>query len=471
MPHSSGGGSSGGGFSGGGGSGGSGGVSDHYFPGAHRYRKHYSSTGRDEYVYASAMPRKGGIGTLILFGIIAVGFISMTILGVRSSVPRKLEPKYTDVPAIYDDVEVFRDSEEKILQSTIDDYCELTGICPVLYTVSASEWSGSYSSLEDYTFKKYVNNFSDEQHFVIVYSVPDSEIEYLHEGTISKTNFVWHAVQGDETDPLITEDMFDSFGNLLQNNLMKGVEPAKAFNASFIMAIEDASGKLNGESKGSGIKAYLPLIVVIAFFGFIFAVLIAGVVKEKDVVYEEVPLDSNDYSESDRLDSIVKNSRKAGNVVSFIFMTPFVLVGVGIISFGIKEVAKGGTAGAFMLIFGLMWTSIIGYPIINNIIELVRAKKGNNTELHYTIPQTNRVSTVKKPAVDEESKDEIDYSNINPFVPAGQKPASSSTEAVNVEPDYSAFKQDFDPKYFGKVDSGTYEEDEDYKRMKRQGFE
>ena len=66
MPHSSGGGSHGGG-SHGGSHGGSGGprISTHYFAGARHYRKHHVSTGEDEYIYASSMPKRTGLSSII----------------------------------------------------------------------------------------------------------------------------------------------------------------------------------------------------------------------------------------------------------------------------------------------------------------------------------------------------------------------------------------------------------------------
>ena len=190
MPHSSGGGSHGGGFHGGGSSGGSSNhVSNHYYPGARRYIRHHRNTGVDEYVYARTMPQRSGLSGIIIIIVMALFFLGVTSMVIFQDKPRRLNGLY-DSPKVYDDANVIEDDDA--LTEKIEEYYVLTGICPVIYTVNDEEWNfrynenltHSYNDLESYAFFKYTDNFPDEKHFVIVYSVPKQSQSLYEQGKI-----------------------------------------------------------------------------------------------------------------------------------------------------------------------------------------------------------------------------------------------------------------------------------------------
>ena len=180
MPHSSGGGSHGGGSHGGSHGGSSGPhISTHYFAGARRYRKHHISTGRDEYIYASSKPQKAGLGSVIFMSIFSAIFLGGTGMAVLGNLPGKLKTHYLDTPAVHDSIDVIADDDA--LTGTLCEYQELTGICPVIYTTYHEEWKSDYEDLESYSYYMYTSNFKDEAHFVIVYSIPVSDLEFIQE--------------------------------------------------------------------------------------------------------------------------------------------------------------------------------------------------------------------------------------------------------------------------------------------------
>ena len=91
------------------------------------------------------------------------------------------------------------------------------------------------------------------------------------------------------------------------------------------------------------------------------------------------------------------------------------------------------STGIFMILFGIFWTAIIAVTIIKMIVAFAKAKK--NTE--------DTPSAVSKP---------VDTTPQPQPVPTQEQPQ-------------------FDPQYFSNPQSNIENDDEDYKRMKRQGFE
>ena len=490
MPHSSGGGSHGGGSHGGshGSHGGSSNhISNHYFRGARRYRRHHRNSGLDEYVYANSKPQKGGLSGIIFLGIFGAIFTFIIGAGTHSALPRRLNSPIMYVPAVYDDAGLIDNDEE--LTETITEYYSATGICPVIYTVYDEEWNGmapglteSYEDLETYTFCKYVDNFSDEQHFVIVYSIPEADAKALSEGRITVPNYSWEAVQGDETDPIITEGFFRHMANRIQKDLESGLGPGVAFNNAFEYAVRDAEDTLNPFAFGNILKilrSAVPVLFVGAVFITMLVISIKRYIRDKDVEYEEVPLDSDDIasasggfsdpansgstvfsgSYSPTTTAVSRTGPIVVSIISLIFIIPFILVGVGIIIFGCFMLSRDGDSGAFLLGFGILWTLLSSIPIIKMISVILKRKKeteevtptaAEHPQAEYPKAETTKVGY---PDEDHQFNDkELDAAVPNPFVPLKAQP-------------------EFDPKFFEPSKSNIEDDDEDYKRMKRQGFE
>ena len=466
MPHSGGGGSSGGGFHSGGSSGSSNHVSSHYFPGARRYRKYYTDGRPDEYVYANSKPGKTSLSSLIIITIMGLIFILASGFAVYSDKPRFIVPKYSDEPAIHDLIGAIDDREE--LLELMKKYNKTTGICPVIYTVFDEEWNRDYENLEKYAYDKYVSSFSDEQHYLIVYSVPVKAAEVGPDGILTSSEFKWESQLGDETDRILTESVADKIGKAIQKDLKAGKGPGKAFIAGFEAAIKSAENKLSptpGRAVLNAVVSAVPLLLVLAIFVPLIILMYKSYKKDKAMDFEEVPLDvepaedpgsktftnakggrvtvyqrdgysgsSVEYSASDPA------AAKFVSVISLVVIIPFVLIGIGVTTGGAVMLSSANgdkTGGIFMVLFGVAWTFISAAILISLLRTTSKAKKNAQDPLTAEYPQA-------------------EYPDMKPAAP---EPAKTDTQT------------EFDPQFFGSAKSDYETDDDEYKRMKRRGFE
>ena len=456
MPHSSGGGSHGGGTHGGSHGGSSGPrISTHYFAGARRYRKHHISTGRDEYVYASSKPRKAGLGSVIFISIFSAVFFGGSSMAVIGSAPKKLNTHYLDTPAVHDDIDVIADDEA--LTETLYEYQELTGICPVIYTTYHEDWKGFYEDLESYSYYTYTSNFSDEAHFVIVYSIPVADREYMLEDSDYVPHFKWEATQGNDTDPIITENYFLKFADKVQDGLESGEDAGEAFDDAIKFAYKKAENVLKPGSAGRFVNilgSLFPLLIVAGFLGLFLFLSIRQYRKDKDIEYDEVPLDVEPQDPKHVLNTAVTGNyhskevsydlSKGGPITTgakilVLGVTiPFAAVGIMIIAAGALMTAKAeSSGGVFLIVFGIIWTFISVFTLLKMIIAMAKAKTDPDTM------SSDAEHTDSKPA-------ETMYQPQT--VPTQEQPQ-------------------FDLRYFSDPQNNIENDDEDYRRMKRQGFE
>ena len=457
MPHSSGGGSHGGGSHGG--SHGSSGprISSHYFAGSRRYRRHHISTGRDDYIYASSK-------------------------GVQSQIPHKLKGHYLDMPAIHDDVDLFANDEE--LQDAIDEYYETTGICTVFYTVYDEMWEDDYDDLESYAFDKYVSNFSDEEHWVFVYSIPVRDAVTSPDARPDRIpDYKWEAIQGDNTDPIITESMFKRFADNVQDSLENGDDPADAFSYAFAYASDKAVSMLtpgNPYRIFHSMTSYIPVLFVAGIFVPMLIMSIKKYKQDKDVEYEEVPFDTSDnvqgtapggisvggytqtssgYSRSYNLTD--KKKIKVVQIVGLVVIIPFILVGIGILIGGISRVAQDRVEGSFLLVFGAAWLLISGLTMVKMIIAVVKSGKNEDSD-----PLTAEYPKAEYPNAEYPDMNPNVNPNVNQNVNQNVNPQTVNQPFVPLNN-----QTEFDPQFFQTAKSNIEDDDEEYKRMKRKGYE
>ena len=457
MPHSSGGGSHGGGSHGGSHGGSSGPrISSRYFAGSRRYRKHNLNTGLDEYVYASSKPQKAGKSSIIFLSVFSAFFLGATGIVALQNVPHKLKAKYMDVPTVYDSIDVIEDDVS--LVRTLNKYQDLTGICTVIYTTYDEDWNEYYEDLEAYTFHKYTAFYKDEAHFVIVYSIPVNERVLIDEDPDYIPDYSWEAVQGDDTDPIITETFFKRFADIVQDGLEDGDNPGEAFNNAFKYANKNAESKLKPGSVSRVLSvagSLAPLLLVAGFLGLFLFLSIRQYRRDKDIEYDEVPFDGSEgkiqeqnvpagsavfytttYSPSGT--KTTQKVVKATSVFGIVFIIPFVLLGIGMIIGGFAiHSALDKTGGIFMIVFGLVWTVLSLLMLFSVIRSFTKARK-------------------------EEAEHASEYPEAKPVSPAPVPPSVSSRPLAD---------QEFDPQFFQPANSSIEDDDEDYKRMKRQGFE
>lgn len=281
MPHSSGGGGGsfggGGGSFGGGSSGGSGGsgsrTSRSYFPGATRYV--YYSGGSAHYIYSNSDPAKAASPLRFLTLLFYIPFFLAIIPLVMDiyHVPQKMETDYDTKIVVEDNAGVLGNTEE--LDKALEAFFDETGIAPSFVTIYNEDWHNRYSDLETYAYNYYVDNFKDENHWLIVYSEPQAPKANDH--------YYWEGMQGDNTDPILTEECLKEFNEHFNNLLAEGERPDVAGSAT--QAFNNITPKIMKPYFDSGNAMFACFFIGFILLHFlIMAISIIKAVKYKNAV-------------------------------------------------------------------------------------------------------------------------------------------------------------------------------------------
>lgn len=229
MPHSSGGGSHGGGHHGGShhsSSSGRGGSSSKnrrrsstYFNGARHYvyykkKKpvHYYSDIEITKEYIQKRKRRWRI-IQILWACFYLLFYTGIFLTVIYTKPHKLSQTCVDPNQIIDTDAIISDSDEQQIMTQLEEFRDLTGISVTILTVHDEDWNHNYSSLENYAYDAYVTNLNDEKNWLIVYSEPEKYTDY--------NDWKWEGMQGDDTDPILTDSSTEKFNSVMHKNISR----------------------------------------------------------------------------------------------------------------------------------------------------------------------------------------------------------------------------------------------------------
>ena len=237
MPHSSGGGNHGGGFHGG--SGGSGGTSHRvgntYFPGARRYVYYDRRRRIPRYYYTNYdVSTQNPVKTSIVTFAITIPLLLLMVFAFAAAdePPSPIYDNCRYSSTIYDYADVI-DNEREVL-SAVNEFTDASGIKVAIVTVNNETWlsdgwfSGSKSSqLEDYAYNLYVDMFGgDEYHWLIVYSEPTNPDD-------SFNDWYWEGMQGDNTDPILTDVKTGTFTSKVQRCLTEGNDFGEALVSGF----------------------------------------------------------------------------------------------------------------------------------------------------------------------------------------------------------------------------------------------
>lgn len=213
MPHSSGGGSHGGGSHGGSHGGGSRGgrsvgptISRGYFKGSTRYV--YYRKGEPRYFYADKSFKPGIQWSRLLILFFYLPFLFVMVPAVIKEIPIA-KKNYNHNIVISDEADVI--SDEQALYDSLERFMKKTGVTPSVVTIYNDDWAGS-GSLENYAYSRYLREFDDEMHWLIVYA----EEKYP---SGSYKDWYWEGMQGDDTDNIINSAVAARFNSDLHSRL------------------------------------------------------------------------------------------------------------------------------------------------------------------------------------------------------------------------------------------------------------
>ena len=224
--------------------------------------------GTDDFVEIQGRDEKTTLGSVIAVGIVVIALTGGICFAVRPKTAQKLETVYP--AAVVSDEAGIMDNEQA-LATTLEEYHDLTGICPVVMTVYDEDWEAYYDDLQKYTLKQYADNYNDYYHFVVVCSVSEN-------GTMVE------AINGPDTNSFITDSMLNSFTARIRNDIKKGTAPADAVNNAFRYMLEDADSRLHPFANKPVkyiFKTLYPLLISVAVFAVILVLVSRKFRKDK----------------------------------------------------------------------------------------------------------------------------------------------------------------------------------------------
>ena len=260
MPHSSGGGSHGGGSHGGGSHGGSHGgssrgstISHRYFPGSTRYV--YYRRGVPKYFYADKRFKPGIQWTRLLLILIYLPFLFTMVPAVAKRIPIA-KKNYNHNIVISDEADVI--SNEQALYDSLERFMKKTGVTPSVVTIYNDDWVSS-GSLENYAYSRYLREFDDEMHWLIVYA----EEKYP---SGSYKDWYWEGMQGDDTDNIINSAVAARFNSDFHSRLESN---DKDVGAQLIASFDDITANYQKKINWSEMGGLLCSLAFVLFHMFI----------------------------------------------------------------------------------------------------------------------------------------------------------------------------------------------------------
>lgn len=208
------------------------------FPGARRY--YYINTmGVRRSFYYGGVPQKRSLVSVIFPPLIFIiaGIVMATVM-FAVIIPTKLKPSKCVFSGAFvsDADDLFTSEEEDAMIDSFKAFYDKTGIEPYLYAFESHNLPAEYGteinrkSMESYAYNIYVNTFSDEGHFMILYT------ETL-DSSGNVQSWFWVDMAGNDTGNLIDDDAFDYFQDVMQrylnaSSISKGEAIARSFDES-----------------------------------------------------------------------------------------------------------------------------------------------------------------------------------------------------------------------------------------------
>ena len=268
MPHSSGGGSSHGGSHGSSRSKANMRYGSRFYRGANRFV--YYLNGAPQYYfseqpYTLAAAKKEKTKTLISNIFMIFWGVLFTIFGFYS-LPKKVTLDYNTEIVINDSARLLSDTDEADMEKAFVSFQDKTGVTPAFYTINIKELKANGGTLHNYAYDLYVNTFTDEKHWLVVYCKDNVEQSWSWEGMI-----------GDDCGSIISTDLENEFTKKMQSNLQND---SKSLAVSVIDTFDQIGGKA-GNVLGKQILTLLFIFGMGGLFLFTAVTTIIKAIKKK----------------------------------------------------------------------------------------------------------------------------------------------------------------------------------------------
>ena len=456
MPHGGGGGSAGGGFHGGshGGSGSGPRYSHTYFAGARRYR-YLKKDGKYEYVYMDRAPGKSdakAVAALFTIIIVMLVFCCAAVVYEGFTPPSKLKGHYEEPDSHimgYD----YLDSTDD-LEDSLREFEEKTGICPIVFAVYNEDWA-DYHDLEDYAYDLYVDNYVDEEHFVVVYSIAQND----------PGDWYWETMIGDDTDSILTDSNVEHFGKSLQRRIGDGTAPGSCLAEEFHDA---ADYMMEPSTIGDVLPALVFMLLIIGFLGFAMVSAISRYSRK----YERVDKQGNPVDDLDDMvtateepfnsEPVLKTKKAAGSVViavSILALIPFLIFGIRLLVKGLETVSEGNSNSPIVMGMAILWNAVIVCVLISIIRKCIKDKKKNSEDVEVSEAKRESEKNAQRAAPSSVSQ--------YPMPEETDKPADGKMNAFEKAQVYDETLLDAALNRESHVDY----DDDDYDRMRKDGYE
>lgn len=186
-------------------------IRSSYFPGSRVYVRYVNR--RPTYMYSDGDINSSGVNWIAV--VVLIVMVLFGALALFGSVNKPTKLTWDDVDStevdIVDNAGIIDDKTS--LRKCLEDFRDYTGVIPSILTVSNSDWMSSYPDLEQYAYNMYVYQYSDEKHWLIVYSEDSNSYDMFGD-------WYWEGMQGDDTDGIITESVANAFTDTLHNNFL-----------------------------------------------------------------------------------------------------------------------------------------------------------------------------------------------------------------------------------------------------------
>ena len=258
-------------------------VSASAFAGARRYVYYRNSA--PIYVYSNYGNTSGQglhIGRLLIYLVIVLAMAS-AFMDLVSPQP-KVSTNYNHAIVVEDSIGVI-DSESQ-LKAALESFFDATGISPAVITVENKDWNHFYSDLSNYAYDLYVNRFSDERHWLLVYSQPKG-------ASGAYVDWFWEGIQGDETDGILTRDAVERFGNLLQKYLT--ANSRYTVGDAFAQAFRDFTPTVRDTGSVSADTVVIDLLLILGII--VLGLYRSGILHKKEKRPTDLPEDAEVVSE------------------------------------------------------------------------------------------------------------------------------------------------------------------------------